>query len=121
MTETKEQGQTVAEEIAAVDQEIERLEAEERRRLSRPRPIVALKIKRLELQKRQTEAELEPLRAEREAAGKKLERLRKKRLEIEDEILAAQAAWGDHNTRIEKKERRLRDLDRQIAELRGES
>ncbi len=120
MTETKNTP-TVEEEIAAIDQEMERLEAEEKRRLSRPRPIVALKIKRLELEKRRTEGELEPLYSEREAAGKKLGRLRVKRLELEEEIRMAQAAWGDPNTRIQKRERRLKDLDRQIAELRGES
>jgi septal ring factor EnvC (AmiA/AmiB activator) len=138
MTETKNTP-TVEEEIATLDEEIRSLEAEleehaaplvwgevdadelvrkEQRRGVLPRLITAAKIKRLEQQKRQTEAELEPLRAQREAAGKKLERLRKKRLEMEEEILGAQAAWSEPNTRIEKRERRLRDLDRQIAELR---
>jgi chromosome segregation ATPase len=93
MTETKNTS-TVEQEIAAVDEEIERLEAEEKHRLSRPQPLVALKIRRLELQKRQTEAELEPLRAEREATGKKLERLGKKRLEIEEETLGSTGSVG---------------------------
>lgn len=120
MTETKKTP-TVVQEIATVDAEIERLEAEEERRLSRPGPIAALKIKRLELQKRQTEAELEPLYAEREEAHKKLERATAKKLKAEEEMLEARAAWSHPHSLIDKRERRIKDLDRQIAELRGES
>jgi hypothetical protein len=111
MTETKNIP-TVEEEIATLDREIRSLEAEleeqdaplawgevdadelvrkEQRRSVLPRLITAAKIRRLELEKRRTEEELEPLRAEREAAGKKLERLRKKQLEMEEEIREAQA------------------------------
>ena len=92
MTETKER--TVEEELREVEENIEsmerklaereqpivwgevdagELEAKERRRAILPRLITAARIKRLELLRRQTESELEPLRAEREDAHKKLE------------------------------------------------
>jgi peptidoglycan hydrolase CwlO-like protein len=143
MTETTtrkgEELSSFEQEIAALDEEIARMEAElaeesaplvwgeasaeelvrkEQRLGVLPRLITAAKIKRLELVKQRTQGELEPLYKEREAAGKKLERLRKKRLEMEEEILEAQAAWGDPNTRIDKRQRRLKDLERQIRELR---
>jgi GTPase involved in cell partitioning and DNA repair len=137
MTKTKER--TVEEELREVEQEIEsmerelaereqpivwgevdagELEAKERRRAILPRLITAARIKRLELLRRQTESELEPLRAEREDAHKKLERATAKRFKAEEEMLEARQAWSDPHTRIEKRERHLKDLDRQLHELR---
>jgi hypothetical protein len=138
---TREQGQTVEREIQALDEEIVAMEAElagreqplvwgtvdadklarkEQRRGVLPRLITATKVKRLELEKQRTEAELEPLYAEQEEAHKKLERATAKKLKAEEEMLQARAAWSRPHTLIEKRERRLKDLDRQIAELKGE-
>jgi hypothetical protein len=120
MTET-ENAPTVEEEIAAAAREVERLEAEEQRRAAKPRPIAAAKIKLLELQKRQMEAELEPLYKEREEAHERLEDATARRWKTVEDENAARAAWSRPNVLIEKRERRLKDLDRQIAELRGEA
>ena len=104
MTETKNTP-TVEEEIATLDEEIRSLEAEleehaaplvwgevdagelvrkEQRRGVLPRLITAAKIKRLELEKRRTEGELQPLYTEREEAHKKLERATAKKLKAEE-------------------------------------
>ena len=141
MTETKNTS-TIEEEIATLDQEIESMERElaeeaapvawgevdadelvrkEQRRGVLPRLIAAAKIKRLELEKQRTERELEPLYTEREDAHRKLERAQAKKLKAEEEMLEARAAWSQPHVLIDKRERRLKDLDRQIAELRGES
>jgi hypothetical protein len=141
MTETKER--TLEEEIATLDEQLRDMEAElaklakgepivwgevdaedlarkEQRRAILPRLITAARIRRLELQKRQTVSELEPLYSEREDAHKKLERATAKKFKAEEEMLEARQAWSSPHTLIEKRERRLKDLDRQIAELKGE-
>jgi hypothetical protein len=90
----------------------------ERWRAILPRLITAARIKHLELEKRRTEGELETLYKEREDAHKKLERATAKKLKAEEEMLEARQAWSYPHTLIEKRERRLKDLDRQIAALR---
>jgi chromosome segregation ATPase len=80
----------------------------EQRRGAIPRLIRAWQIRRLKARIGRLEAELEPLYTEREAAGVRRERLIAKRHKVEEEILEAQQAWADPNTRIQKREARGR-------------
>jgi hypothetical protein len=114
----------LAEEAAPVawgEVDADELVRKEQRRGVLPRLIAAAKIKRLELEKQRTERELEPLYTEREDAHRKLERAQAKKLKAEEEMLEARAAWSYPHGLIEKRERRLKDLDRQIAVLQGDS
>jgi hypothetical protein len=143
-TQTKEPtAESIREELVKLDAEIESMEAEleagekplvwdevgsvegiaaEQHRLTiLPRLIRAAKIKRAELRIRRTRAELEPLYAEREAAYKKLERTREKKRKVEEEEKSALAEWGAPHNLIQKRERRIKDAERELHELRGEA
>ena len=91
----------------------------EQRRGVLPRLIMAARVRRLELLRRRTESELEPLYTQRAAAYEKLERATAKKIEAQEEELEARTAYSHPHTLIEKRERRLKDLDRQLGELRG--
>ncbi len=135
------------EEIAGMDREIEKLEAEraeldaptraltwdeiqagamedlearERRRGLLPRLIVAAKVKRLELQKAKLEGEMGPLRPAREEAHEKLQQAAAKRRKAAEEEDAARYEYSDAHTRIESREGHVKRIDREIRELRGE-
>ena len=144
MTETKNTP-TVEEEIASLDGEIESMERElaeeataplrweeitsstadelarkEQRRAILPRLITAAKVKRLELRKRQYELQAEPFYAERVQNYQKLEKAKDKEREAKEERQAALGAWSLTHSAIQGLEQRTKDIQRQIAELRGE-
>ncbi len=98
----------------------EDLEKRERRRGLLPRLITAAKVKRLELARERYEQEAEPLRKLREEAYEKLEAARTKRLSAVEEENVARAHYGDAHMRIESRERRTQEIDKEIRELRGE-
>ena len=98
----------------------EDLERREQRRGILPRLIVAAKVKRLELRRERYEREIEPLQKLRAEAHAKLEAVEAKRLQAVEEEEEARCEYGDAYTRIESRERRVKALDREIRELRGE-
>lgn len=145
MTTAKEKPKNLAEEERKMDKEIERLEAErleleaparalswdeiqagedlekrERRRGILPRLIVAAKVKRLELRRERYERETEPLRAQRREAHARLEEAKTKRLDAIDEENKALYEYSDAFQRVQGQEKRLKAVDRELAELRGE-
>jgi hypothetical protein len=144
MTQTKEPtSETTAEELVKLDAEIESMEAQleagekplvwdeagsveeiaaEQHRLAiLPRLITAAKIKRAELRIRRYEREAEPLEVQRTEAHEALERAQAKRFEVEEEIAAARQAWAYSHGRLQSLERRIKDAERELHELRGEA
>ncbi len=97
------------------------LEARERRRGILPRLIVAAKVRRLEVRREGYEAELGPLRERREKAHERLEAARAKRLEAAEEENAGRAEYSDAHLRVEGREARIKETDREIRRLRGEA
>jgi hypothetical protein len=116
---TKAPGST-AEEVAAAAREVERLEDEERQRSSRPGPIAAAKIKLLELQRRQVEWEIEPLEVERAEAHERLEAAEAKYHEAIEERGRARSEWSRVHGLTQSREERIRRIDQEIRELKGE-
>lgn len=135
--------EAIEEEIAALDKEIQNMEAElaeesaaplswdeitsstadelarkEQRRGILPRLLKAARIKRLELRKRQYELEAEPLRAECEENYHKLERATEKERKAKEEREAALGAWNFTLSTVRGLERRIKDTERQIREER---
>jgi chromosome segregation ATPase len=144
MTETnKRTGRSQAESVEDLDAKIQEMEAElaqgygkpltwdevtsatpedlarkEQRRSVLPRLITAAKIKRLELRRAGYERDIEPLQAKREAAYERIEAATAHRLEAEAEEGKARSEWSDANMRIQSREDRIREVTREIRELR---
>lgn len=130
----------VEERIAEVEAELERLEEppatamatdlrepsvaildkHERRRSTLQRLLAGLKIQLLEMERNKHERELEPHLRAREEAGQEIQRIEERECELHEEKMRARAAWGDANTRALSKERRIKETQRQIQELRAE-
>lgn len=137
---------TLDEEIAGMDREIERLEAEraeldaparaltwdeiqagamedlearERRRGIVPRLIVAAKVKRLELHKAKWEREMEELAPVRDEAYARMEKAQAARVKAEEKEGLERAAWNRALYGVQGCEDRIKQADREIAELRG--
>jgi hypothetical protein len=133
------------EEIAALDKEIARLESEaapptsgelswdeidagglealeqrERRRSIIPKLLTAAKIKRAELRVQRERRAAEPLEAIRAQAYKEMEDAEARHYKALEEREQARGRWSHAHGRIEKIERRIRDSEREIAELKGE-
>ena len=144
-TKEKSKAENLVDEERKMDEEIRRLEAEareleapahvltwdeiqagedldkrERRRGVLPRLITAAKIKRLELRRERYERETEPLQAQREEAYARLEEAKTKRLDAIDEENAALYQYSDAFQQVQGQEKRLKAVDRELAELRGE-
>jgi hypothetical protein len=137
--------ETVEEELVSLDREIESMEAElreegtplswdeitsstadelarkEQRRGILPRLLKAARIKRLELRKRQYELQAEPLYAERVENYRKLERAIEKDRKAKEEREAALGAWNITHSALQGVERRIKDTERELSELRGEA
>ena len=97
--------------VALVDQH-------EQRRSTIERLLTAFKIKRLEMQRSRYEREMEPFIAARQAAGERLQELEAQRIALMEEMGKARADWGDANTRAESKAHHVRQIDRELRELR---
>ena len=144
MTETKKRGRK-AQTIEDLNASIEEMEAElaegyghplsweevttttavelarkEQRRSILPRLITAAKVKRLELQREKWEREIEPLETERAEAYERLEAATAKYHEAERERNLAQGAWSHAHNLIGSRQDRIREINREIRELRGE-
>ena len=142
---TKQKTENLVEEEREMDGEIERLEAEraelmspartltweeiqagedpgkrERRRGILPRLIVAAKVRRLELRRERYKREAEPLRRSREEAHERLEAAKAKRLAAIEEEGEVRAVYGDAHMRIQTREQRIKETEREIRALRGE-
>jgi hypothetical protein len=138
MTETREKGQTVEEEIGALDEQIremeakfqeeeqpliwgegyaEELEAREKRRVILPRLITATKVKRAELRIQRERQAAEPLQAQQEAAYNKMQRAEARKLKADEDLMAARSEWSGVHTRLEKIGRRIRNAEREIEAL----
>ena len=96
------------------------LAAKEQRRSILPRLITAAKVKRLELQRAKWEQEIEPLQHQREEAYKHLEEATAKYHEALAERGRAQGAWSHADGLIQSRQDRIRQINREIRELRGE-
>jgi len=90
----------------------------EQRRITIARLLAALKIKRLEIRRSRYVREQTPFIATREAAGERLVELETQRIALMEEIGKARADWGDANTRAESKAHHIRQIDRELRELR---
>ena len=143
---TKIDEQDVEQEIATLDGEIKRLQAEqaelevpaplswdeiqavaaeelvsrEARRGIVPRLITAAKIKRLELERRKVEREMTPFEERLTSAYEKQEKALAKLHKAQEELNHARGDWHDANLRLEKKQRRIKEISAELAELRGE-
>ena len=147
-TKTKPDAEKLGEEEREMDAEISRLEAErtelespvrvltweeiqagaaedlerrEGRRGILPRLITAAKVRRLQIRRDRHEREAEPLRKLREDAHARLEAATAKRLEATEEENAARFDYSDANFRVESREERAREIEREIRALRGEA
>ncbi len=143
--ETKEHVQSVEEELRGVERDIEGMERElaegaasplrweeitsttaedlarkEQRRGILPRLLQAARVQRLELLKRQYEQQAEPLYAEREQRHAKLEKAKDKERRATEEREAALGAWNITHSAIQSLEGRVKDVQRQIREERGD-
>ena len=96
------------------------LAAKEQRRSILPRLITAAKVKRLELQRAKWEEEIEPLQQQREEAYKRLEEATAKYHEAEQARSLAQCDWSHAHGLIDSREQRIRQINREIRELREE-
>lgn len=99
----------------------EDLDKRERRRGLLPRLIAAARIKKLELQRERYEAEIKPLEVAQREAHEQLEAATAKRLQALEEENAARFEYGDAFSRIQSREQRIKLVDREIRELRGEA
>ena len=98
----------------------EELEAQERRRGVLPRLIAAARAKLLELRVRREEAELEPLKAERNRAYAAMEEAQEKARLAEEERRGALTRWGVAHADVQGREGRIKRATRELDELRGE-
>ncbi len=96
------------------------LEKRERRRGIIPTLITAAKVRRLEIRRERLEAELVPLREAQQEAYERMEAARTKRILAAEEENAARGPYSDATMRIEGRERRIKEADREIHALRGE-
>jgi colicin import membrane protein len=96
----------------------EELEARERRRGVLPRLIAAARAKLVELRIRREEAELGPLKAERESAYAAMEEAKAEARRAEEKRQAALARWGFAHERVHGREQRVERATRELAELR---
>ena len=96
----------------------EELEAQERRRGVLPRLIAAARAKVVELRIRREEAELEPLKAERERAYAVLEEAQANARKAEEERVAAFHRWHEAHGAIGDHEQRMKLANRELGELR---
>lgn len=143
---TKQKPTDLAQEERRMDAEIEKLEAEqrelesparvptwdeiqagaedlekrERRRGILPRLIAAAKVRRLQIRRERYEAELAPLSRARDEAYERLEAARTKRILATEEENAARFPYSDAQARVEGRERRIKEVDREIRELKVE-
>ena len=100
---------------------VEEIAAEQHRLAILPRLIRAAKIKRLELKIKRHEREAEPLEVQRAKAYEALERAQAKRFEVEEQIAAARQAWSLPHVQLQSLERRIKDAERELSELREEA
>ncbi len=98
----------------------EKLAAKEQRRSILPRLITAARLKRLELQRAQWERKMAPLELQREEAHKRLEAAEVKYHEALEERNLARRDWNYAHGLIQSRQDRIREINREIRELRGE-
>ncbi len=98
----------------------EDLEKRERRRGIIGTLIVAARVKRLQIRRERYEAELAPLSRARDEAYERLEAARTKRILATEEENAARGPYSDASMRIQSCEGRIKGVDREIRDLKGE-
>jgi hypothetical protein len=98
----------------------EELAAKEQRRSILPCLITAAKVKRLELQRAQQEREIAPLEHQREEAYKRLEAVEAEYYEALEERDLARRDWNYALGLMQSRQGRIREIDGEIRELRGE-
>ena len=96
------------------------LEAREARRGILPTLITAAKIKRLELERRKVEREMTPFEERLTSAYEKQEKALAKLHKAQEELNHARGDWHDVNLRLEKKQRRTKQINAEIQKLKGE-
>jgi hypothetical protein len=144
-TKTPETAEAIGEEIRTLDKEIQSMESEleegerplvwdevdsstveeiaaqEHRLAKLPRLIRAAKVKRQERRIRLYQLEVEPLYAERNGNYHKLERAIERDRKAKEEREAALGAWNITLSAVQGLERRIKDAERELSELRGEA
>jgi hypothetical protein len=98
----------------------ENLARKEHRRAILPRLISAARIKRAELRIQRERRAAEPLEALRAEAFKEMEDAEARYFKAIEERNLARGRWSDTHGRLEKIGRRIKDSEREIAELKGE-
>lgn len=101
------------------DGAMEDLEARERRRGIVPHLIVAAKVKRMELHKAKWEREMEELAPVRDEAYARMEKAQAARVKAEEKEGLERAEWNRALYGVQGCEGRIKQADREIAELRG--
>jgi chromosome segregation ATPase len=97
------------------------LAAQEQRRSIIPRLITAARIKRLELERRREEERAAPLEEIREKAHERMEKAMAAKSKAEEQAGYARFEWTNARSRLENRHRRVKEIDREIANLKGGS
>lgn len=97
------------------------LAAKEQRRSIIPRLLTAARIKRLELERRREGERVQPLEEEGARAHERLEKAMAARAKAEEEAGQARFLWTNALSRLENRHRRVKEIDRAIANLKGGS
>ncbi len=93
------------------------LAATEQRRSIIPRLITAARIKRLELERRREEERVQPLQEEAAKAHERLEKATAARAKADEEAGQARFLWTSALSRLENRRRRVKEIDRAVADL----
>jgi chromosome segregation ATPase len=99
---------------------LEKLEAAERRRGILPRLIAAAQVKRLELERTRYERAMEPLEKQQQTAHEAVESAQAAKHKAEEDLGIARAEYSDAHIRLDGYHRRIKEINREIAELKGD-
>jgi len=97
------------------------LAAKEQRRSIVPRLLTAARIKHLELERRREGERAAPLEEIREKAHERLEKAMSAKSKAEEEAGQARFEWTNALSRLENRSRRIKQIDHEIASLKGGS
>lgn len=100
---------TTADELAATEQ----------RRSLLPRLITAARIHRLGLERKREVERVQPLQEEAAKCHERLEEAAAARVRVEEQAGQARFEWTSALSRLENRHRRLKEIDRAIANLKG--
>ncbi len=95
------------------------LAAQEQRRSIIPRLITAARIHRLGLERRREEERVQPLQEECARAHERLEKATAAKAKAEEQAGYARFEWNNTLSRLENRHRRIKEIDRAIADLKG--